>query len=329
MRKQISFGIAVLSLLVVTASISAQETANASVNAPALLTRDKPEIMLGPGDTLRIWVLGLKEIPDRPFRIDDRGEVDLPVIGRVTAAGHTVEGFRLSLTKALEKEMWKPSVSVELVEFGSRPVSVLGAVNTPGVHQTKAGMRLADMLSLAGGLRTDAGHSITISRPLEAGALPLPSTRTDATGKFYIAEVNVHDFMSARDPATNILVMPRDVITVPTSEMVYVIGTVRKPGAFVLRERSAMSVLQALTMAEGFAPAASPEATKILRTVPGSSERKEISIDLNRVLKGRQEDLMLKPNDILFIPSSTAKKVGARTIDALIYTATGIAIWRR
>lgn len=285
--------------------------------------------VLGPQDQLRIWALGIDEIPDRPIQIDANGNLDLPVVGRIHASGLTIEEFRATLLKRLEAEVWNPQASVEIVEFGSQPVSVLGAVNTPGVHQLKGRKTLAEVLSLAGGLRPDAGYSIKISRPVDSGPISLPTASNDPTGKFTVAEVKVSDLMGAKNPAENIRVEPHDVITVPVAEMVYVIGTVLKPGGFVLRERENVSVLQALSMAEGFAPAAAPQRARILRPAPENSERVEIAINLKRVLSGQDEDVMLKPNDILFVPSSTSKKAAVRALDAAIYTATGIAIWRR
>ncbi len=299
----------------------------ASTAGPASDRGAGADYLLGPGDQVKIWALGVEEIPDRAFRIGADGRVDLPVIGRVDAQGLTVEQFRRELIKRLESQVWKPQVSVEVVEFGSQPVTVLGAVMQPGLHQLQGRKTLAEILSLAGGLRPDAGYNIRITRSKQFGAIPLDSAHWDPSGEFSVAEVSVKGLLTANDPAQNIMIQPHDVVTVPTAGTVYVIGTVTKPGAIVLNERETISVLQALSMAQGLAQTAKPQDAKILRTLPGNSERTEIPVDLKRVLEGRAEDVSLRANDILFVPDSTSKKVAVRALEAMVQTATGLAIW--
>jgi len=132
-----------------------------------------------------------------------------------------------------------------------------------------------------------------------------------------------------KDPALNILIRPNDVLTVPTAERVYVIGAVRKPGGFGLTEHGGISVLQALSMAEGLGPTPAPGSSKILRTLPGASGPTEIAVDLTKIMQGRGEDVILRPNDVLIVPSSTAKIVSLRAIEAAVQMATGVVIWRR
>jgi protein involved in polysaccharide export with SLBB domain len=216
------------------------------------------EYLLGPDDQVKIWALGMGEIPATPQRIDPAGYVDLPVLGRIRAAGLSLSQFKEALLASLAKEVLKPQVSVEIAEFGSQPVSVMGAVNTPGVHQLRSRKTLAEVLSMAGGLRSDAGAVIKITRLASWGPIPLPGATLDPTGRYNVAEVGVKDFLSAKDPAQNILIRPNDVLAVPAAEMVYVIGAVRKPGGFGLTERDGISALHALSMAEGLGPSLEP-----------------------------------------------------------------------
>jgi polysaccharide export outer membrane protein len=195
------------------------------------------------------------------------------------------------------------------------------------VNQLSGRKTLAEVLSLAGGLRPDAGSYVKITRQIKWGEIPLPTARIDPSGNFSVAELQVKSLLSAANPAENILVRPHDVITVPTAEMVYVVGAVRKPGAFALGERESVSVLQALSMAEGLGTNPKAQDSKILRTVPGGSERKEFPVDLKKVMSGKAEDMGLRANDILFVPDSASKKVAGRVLEALIQTATGIVIW--
>jgi len=119
------------------------------------------------------------------------------------------------------------------------------------------------------------------------------------------------------------------VVTVPPAEMVYVMGEVRKPGEVALKDNASISVLQALASAEGFGQTPAPQDAKIVRQIAGSAERKEIPVDLRKVLAGDAEDMAMHPNDILVVPPSGPKKAAARAVEAAVQAATGIAIWRR
>ena len=121
----------------VTSSAAGQQAAEGGV-PPAPPTHTQPEeaneYVLGPGDQIKIWALGLEEISNQPIRIDPSGSIDLPLLGRLRVGGLTVEKLKELLVKRLAVEVRSPVVSVDIVEFGSQPVSVVGAVATPGVH---------------------------------------------------------------------------------------------------------------------------------------------------------------------------------------------------
>jgi polysaccharide export outer membrane protein len=103
---------------------------------------------------------------------------------------------------------------------------------------------------------------------------------------------------------------------------------VRRSGGFVLHEKESLSVLQALSLAEGSGPTASLKKARILRAHADSSDRTQIPVDLKAVLAGKSPDVSLQSGDILFVPSSFTKKATMRTIDAGYQVGTGIAIWR-
>jgi polysaccharide export outer membrane protein len=90
---------------------------------------------LGPGDQIIVRVLDLEEIDNKPVPIDLRGSINLPVAGRIQASGLTTERLEAAIAERLKKVLVKPDVSVYLAEMRSQPVSLLGQVQTPGVHQ--------------------------------------------------------------------------------------------------------------------------------------------------------------------------------------------------
>jgi len=306
------------------------------LGASALLTGQQAarpgapsQYVLGADDQIKVSVLGVEELADRTVRIEPSGDIDLPIAGKIQASGLTLEQLKTKLSGQLSKSLVKPQVSVEIVNFGSQPVSVMGAVNHPGVHQLQGRKTLAEVLSLADGLRPDAGPHVTISRRIQYGAVPLRNAKPDPTGQFSVASVEVKDLMSGANPADNIPIFPHDVITVPTADVIFVIGEVKKPGEITLKDRSSISVLQALSSAQGFGPTPAPQNAKIVRVAPGDRQRTDIPVDLRKVLAGKAEDIAMRPNDILVVPASGPKKLGARALEAAIQTLTGVMIWSR
>lgn len=299
----------------------------ASDSPSSLQPKDLPSYQLGPNDQLKIWVLGMEtEIGDKPIRIDPSGDIDLPLAGKVHAAGLTTAQLKEALIQRYSKDLRNPQVSVELLDFGSQPVSVMGAVAHPGVRQLEGHKTLVEAISLAEGLRPDAGSRVNISRQIQYGMIPLPGAKLDETGKYSIAEVNVHDLLSGAHPAENITVFPNDVITIPPASTIFVIGDVKKPGEIVMKN-DGVSVLQALSYAQGFGDQPSPGGAKIVRVVAGTQERKEIPVNLASIISGKSEDFEMRPNDILVVPSSKLKKAGARALEAAIAAAVGVVIF--
>jgi polysaccharide export outer membrane protein len=290
----------------------------------------EPNYVLGPGDTIIIRAVGIDEFSDKTDTklIDMRGFVDVPIVGHVKAAGLPVQQLEDTITKELQKYVRDPQVTVTVAEFKSQPVSVVGSVLQPGVYKLTGQNTLVQVLSQAQGLAEDAANKINITREKAQGRIPLPGSAEDSTGQFYTATVDTKRLLDAKDPSANIVVKPNDVIAVPKAEMVYVVGAVLKSGAFVLNQRNSMSVLQALSMAEGLDKTSSAGRAKIIRREE-NNKRVEIPADLKKILAGQSPDMPLYANDILFVPSSTAKSVSLRALEAAIQVGTGVAIYRR
>jgi polysaccharide export outer membrane protein len=118
------------------------------------------------------------------------------------------------------------------------------------------------------------------------------------------------------------------VVTVPIAESVFVMGAVKKPGEVALKENPSISVLPALASAEGYGETPAAQNAMIVRLVPGSSDRKEIPVDLTKIQNGKAEDIAMRPSDILVVPLERPQTSGDRAIEAAIQTATGVVIWR-
>jgi polysaccharide biosynthesis/export protein len=284
-----------------------------------------PNYILGPNDEIVILAVDAEEIANKPVRITTSGDINLPMVGRIHAAGMSLEQLEGEVNQRLSKYIKDPHVAISVAQSKSQPVSVFGAVGAPGVVQLEGRKTLIEVLSQAGGLKADAGSRIKITRKAEWGRIPLSSAATE--GEYSIAEVNIRSIEEATRPEDNIQILPFDVITVARAEVVYVMGQVRKSGGFMLNDRRTISLIELMARAEGLSEGAAPKDAKVIRPVPGAN-RIEISVNLKDVLDGKKPDMMLQPDDILYIPNSYAKGAFRRTLDAAIMMTTGRVIYR-
>ena len=289
----------------------------------------RQDYILGPEDQITIRVLNADEINDKPIEIPAGGYINVPLAGQVRASGLSARQLARELAGRLKTYMRDPQVSVEVVGFRSQPVSVLGAVTTPGVQQLKGRRTLAEILSMAGGPRADAGNKIKIMRRKEWGKLPIPGAVEDSSGQFSMAEVSLKAATDGLNPQMNILIQPFDIITVSKAEMVYVVGEVTKPGGYVLNEKESLSVLEALSMAGGTRLNAAGKYAKILRSSKEGTKRVEIPVNLVKLVSGKEEDLAMRPDDILVVPNNATKNAALRIAEAAIQIGTGVAIFHR
>jgi polysaccharide biosynthesis/export protein len=314
-----------------TASQQPSAAPKSAAAGPGGIVTAPSDYVLGPGDQLHIDIPDLTEefTVDKTFRIDGGGDLGLPLAGHIQAGGMTVGQLEAAIKGQLKRVLKEPDVIVSISGFGSQPVSVLGAVVTPGIVQIAGHKNLFEVLSLAGGLAPNAGYQIMITRDMKWGALPLAGAHPDPTGQFSVAAVKVSDVLNSSNTAENIVILPNDKISVPVSELVYAIGNVSKPGGFLLNQHESLSALQVVSLAEGLSKTAAADHARILRVVPGSPNRVEIAVNLKQLMAGKSSDIQLQPQDILFVPNSATKSAAYRTLDvmtaasgAIIFTTT-------
>ncbi len=284
---------------------------------------------LGVGDQLLISVADLDEVTNRAVRVAEDGTVDLPLIGAVQASGTSLGGLRKTLAASFSKYVTNPQVSIQLVSSQNQMVSVLGDVNSPSVQELTGPLTLLAAITRAGGIKPDAGPQVIITREARWGVLPIAGTTFDSKGSFSRATLSLDDLIAAKAPENNILLKPGDVVTVPKGSVIYVVGDVHKAGGFPLRSSGSLSVIEALSLAEGLAPNAKSQNAKILRPSPVKGEKRlEIPVDISQVLAGKTTDPQLYADDILFVPNSAAKSGARRAIEAALQITTGMLIYR-
>jgi polysaccharide biosynthesis/export protein len=292
------------------------------------LPSDAASYRIGPDDLLDISVF---DVPDlsRTVRVSARGEISLPLLGAVSVEGQTAEEVEASLAGDLRANYMKdPQVTVFVKEVESHGVSVFGAVTKPGVYQIRGAKSLVEVLSMAGGLADDAGDTVTIVPSGENQSVATADGAADPDPPAVASmQVDMEDLLAGEDTKSNVLVFPGDVVKVSTAGTVYVVGEVHRPGGFALHANSSISVLQAISLAEGLTSTAARSQARIIRTDSVTGKRTEIPLNLAKVLSGKQADVELEARDIVFVPNSAARSGLYRGGEALLQITTGIAIY--
>jgi polysaccharide biosynthesis/export protein len=140
--------------------------------------------------------------------------------------------------------------------------------------------------------------------------------------------INLNELLESGEAANNIILQAGDIVTVPHSGIVYILGAVSKPGGFVLaNDRGQMTTLKVLALAGGLSSTAKRDHAVIVRK-DNQGQQHEVAIDLKKVLERRAEDVQLQPGDILYVPDSAARKAVLRTVELGIALGTGVALYR-
>lgn len=250
-----------------------------------------PVYRIGPRDVVRIEVF---EEPDlnREIAVSDDGTLRLPLVGNVQAEGLTEEELAARLQALLEENfLRRASVSVEVVQFLSRPISVLGAVRKPGSLDYSGRVSLLEVLTAAGGLAETHGPTVHILRRASNGL-------TDQV------TIPVEGLFVRADADLNLPIFANDLITVPAAEevTVYLLGEVGGAGAITFRRGERITLLAALARAGGLTERASNK-IRIQRRRP-NGETDEMVVRYKRVLSGEEPDPELRPGDLIIVKES-------------------------
>jgi polysaccharide export outer membrane protein len=287
-----------------------QSTTPAQTSAPAQqLPQDtvRPNYVLGPNDQIIIRAPEAEEINQKPFRIDGDGNINLPLVGRVHAAGMTLQELEVDLVRRLREYIREPQVFVDVVQFRSAPVYFVGLFARPGIYPLQGNRTLLEMLSSVGGMLPNASRHLTITRHEEYGPIPLASAVVDPEKKISTVEISLGSLRQNINPAENILLQPYDVVSIGRAELVYVNGEVLRIGGLELGERESISVLQALSQSGGFGKDAKRDKVRILRPIETTNRRTVIEVDAKALFEGKGIDVPLLPGDIVYVPRSYSK----------------------
>jgi polysaccharide export outer membrane protein len=311
-----------LAFVVLVLALSGQESTVMS-RLPASLEpagTNLPAQRIGPDDLIGLSVYDSPEFT-RTIRVGPDGTVRLPMLKqRIKADGLMPGELERSVGNALTAEqlLVDPFVTVTVVEYHSRPISVVGAVKKPITFQAIGTVTLIDALTRAEGLSDDAAGEILISQSSAAGA------------KGTIRRIPYRQLVDAGDPSLNFRLTGGEEIRVPMVEKIFVIGNVRKPGAFPITDNGAMTVLKAVALSEGLTPYSSKVAY-IQRAGDKTGPKAEIVVELKKIMDRKAPDVDLRPKDILYIPDNTGRRLTATVLDRLAgfgtSTASGVLVY--
>jgi polysaccharide biosynthesis/export protein len=203
-----------------------------------------------------------------------------------------------------------PDVTVTIEQYSTQVVSVLGQVKNPGAYTISTSRSILSVVALAGGLTESADFHITIQRR-DASQQPVSYTLSNDPRAAIADEVQV---------------FPGDTIVVPKAGIAYVLGDVRRPGGFVMQNNhSQLTVMQAIALAGGTAPSAVPSHARLIRKAPEGGYR-EIAVNFSAIQKGKQSDIVLEPDDVLYMPFSYLRNI-ASTSSGIVASATSASVY--
>jgi polysaccharide biosynthesis/export protein len=263
---------------------------------------------LGTGDLVEVNVYNVPELTTKS-RLGNNGDIYLPLVDYVHLAGLTVEEAQALIEKRLSDGGFvkNPHVTLFVDQSASQGVSLLGEVSKPGIYPVVGEPRLYDVISSAGGFTAAAGQSITV-------------THRNQSDK----PVNVPLSRKLKDnPVSNISISPGDTILVHRADVVYVVGEVNRPSGFLM-DTDSLTVLKVIALAGGTTRTAKMNGVKIIRKGPDGMT--ETPVQLKKMLEAKTDDIPLRADDILFVPSSVGKVLMSRSADVAVQAASAASI---
>lgn len=234
------------------------------------------DYQIGVADVLDISVFGEPDASRAGVTVDNDGTIDCPYIGRVKVAGQTARAVEQEIRERLMKGfLANPSVSVAIVKYRSKTVSVQGYVRSPAEYILQGNVSLTSVLAQAGSFSIEAGSYVIISR------------RAASPSGFEQIKVSRKDIESGQ--AQNVLLKDGDTVLVPKAETFFINGYVRAPGAYTWEE--GLTLERALTLAGGATERAGTNRIEIERVVKGKTVK----------FKAKPGDLVLA-NDTIRVP---------------------------
>jgi polysaccharide biosynthesis/export protein len=269
------------------------DTSEMRTSGLMVVPEDFAKLKLAPGFLLSLNVLDDPDLVGT-FRIDQHGDLSLPILGTMHVAGETVSDARVQIQNVLLKNqiLKDPQVNLTVLEYTVPEVTIMGEVASPGRYPLLVSRSLVDVLALAGGPTLTAGNQVQITRG-SADAQPI-----------------LVDYSRATDPqeVSKVMVDPGDAVFVKRAGIVYVLGAVNRPGGYVMQEEGTLNVLQAISLANGTAIAANTGTIHLLRRNDQGSVV-DTPLSYKKLVRGQTGDVQLHARDIVYVPTDKIKAI--------------------
>jgi polysaccharide export outer membrane protein len=246
---------------------------------------------IGPRDLVEIRVFEMPEL-NTQLRVSEDGTINLQPIGDIPVAGRTEAEMALSLKSLLElKYANHATVDVKVQEFRSRPISVIGAVKTPGNLAFSGRWTLLEALTAAGGVADNHGKVLYVLRRADNGL-------SDQVA------ISLDDLLERADPRANVPLLANDLINLPTAVEVtiYCLGELVRPGAIAFKSTDRITLIAAIARAGGLTDRASKKIH--VKRADAAAGTPEVAADYNRILAGKDPDVELHPGDVVVVKES-------------------------
>jgi polysaccharide export outer membrane protein len=264
---------------------------------------------IGPDDLIEVNVFEDEKL-NKTVRVSSQGNVSLPLIGILRVKGLTGSEMEKEISDLLsEKYLQDPHVIIFIKEYHNQRISMMGAVTKPGVYDVTGEKTVLDLLSLAGGIRDDAGKILFLIRPPSMdgdGKKKGKEPEAEAEGaKTLTAELE--ELLIKGDLSLNFSLQHGDVINIPPAGKVFVGGLVQNPGGFTMNK--SMTLSQAIAVAGGLSVKADGSETRIFRYSGRGDQKEVLTFNAYAIEKGQIGDPYLQENDVIFVPRSGSKTV--------------------
>jgi polysaccharide export outer membrane protein len=270
------------------------------------LAANLPEQSVGPNDLLSIVIYDAPQLSQK-VRVSSDGYVKLPMLpSRLRVFGKLPVEVEVLVADALIKEelLVNPVVTVGISEYHSRPINVSGAVRNPLTFQAVGPTNLLDALGKAGGISDNAGSEVLVTSASASGENP------------NVRRIAIKELLSAARSELNVSLSGGEKISVPSAGRVFVLGNVKRPGAFPLREASEGTVLQMLALAEGLTMFSTKEA--YIYRIGQNGSRTEVAVQLESILRRKASDIAVFPDDILYIPDNKNRRLSMAALERIL-----------
>lgn len=263
-------------------------------------------LTLAPGFELNVTVYDEPDLSAH-VRVDKEGNISLPFVKTIHVGGDTVAQAKQGIEDKFRADgiLKNPQITIDVEQFATTSVTVMGEVQNPGKVQLLAPHSLLDVIGMTGGETSFAGNEVELKRPVN-GAMQSTTyhySRSD-------------DGSAIRD----VMVNPGDTVIVQRAGIVYVLGGVNQPGGYTMQENGELNVAEAISMAKGLVLQAKVSGLRVVKR-DANGNPVEYKVSYNNIMDGKEKPIQLAAGDIVYVPISKTKAILGSTTTLIGQTA--------